>query len=368
MSDQLRDTAKPDPTTAPRPLSRWKSCPERTALAAALSFGLFLAASACTGPQGGPASAGGSGSTDDLSAVPRIVKEVQPSAVTIQTEQGIGSGVIYHNDGTIVTDAHVIEDQQKQPFKSVQIHFADGTQASATVVGVDDPTDVAVVKANRGNLPAAKFSTSTPIIGQLTVVIGSPLGLEQTVTAGIVSGLHRNMPPSEGTPHGLLDLIQTDAPISPGNSGGAVVNSSSEIIGLSEAYLPPSSGAVSIGFVTPAPTVTEVADQILKSGVATHPVLGIIPTDISPEVASRFGLPTTSGALVIEVAQGGPAAKAGLQPGDIITRFDGQKITSVTDLLAAIRKKEPGQQSDVELQRRQDTKSVKVTLGSTAKE
>jgi S1-C subfamily serine protease len=176
------------------------------------------------------------------------------------------------------------------------------------------------------------------------------------------------MPPSEGSPQGLIDLIQTDAPISPGNSGGAVVNSSSEIIGLSEAYLPPSSGAVSIGFVTPAATVTDVADQILKSGVATHPVLGIIPTDISPEVANRFGLPTTSGALVIDVAQGGPAAKAGLQPGDIITQFDGQKIASVTDLLAAVRKKEPGQQSDVVFQRGQDTKSVKVTLGSTAKE
>ncbi len=209
--------------------------------------------------------------------------------------------MVYRSDGTIVTDAHVVEDQQKMPFKSVRIHFADGSQASATVVGVDDPTDVAVVKA-----------------------------------------------------------------ISPGNSGGAVVNSSSEIIGLSEAYLPPSSGAVSIGFVTPAATVTDVADQIHKSGVATHPVLGIIPTDISPEVANRFGLPTTSGALVIEVAQGGPAAKAGLQPGDIITQFDAQKIANVTDLLAAVRKKEPGQQSDVGFQRGQDKKSVKVTLGSTA--
>ncbi|WP_087873324.1 S1C family serine protease [Arthrobacter globiformis] len=287
--------------------------------------------------------------------------------VTIQTSGGVGSGVVYRSDGTIVTDAHVVEDQQKKPFKSVRIRFADGSQAQATVIGVDDPTDVAVVKADRDNLPAAKFSTALPEVGQLAVVIGSPLGLEQTVTAGIVSALHRNMPPSEGAPQGLVDLIQTDAPISPGNSGGAVVNSNSEVIGLSEAYLPPSSGAVSIGFVTPAATVIDVADQILKSGVATHAVLGIIPTDISPEVASRFGLATTSGALVIEVAQGGPAAKAGLQPGDIITQFDGQKIASVTDLLAAVRKKEPGQQSEVGYQRGQETKSAKVTLGSTAK-
>jgi serine protease DegQ len=286
--------------------------------------------------------------------------------VTIETPGGVGSGVVYRSDGTIVTDAHVVEDQQKKPFMSVLIRFADGSQASAVVVGVDDATDVAVVKADRGNLPAAKFSTALPEVGQLAVVIGSPLGLEQTVTAGIVSALHRNMPPSDGSPQGLIDLIQTDAPISPGNSGGAVVNSSSEIIGLSEAYLPPSSGAVSIGFVTPAATVTDVADQILKNGVATHPVLGIIPTDISPEVADRFGLPSTSGALVIEVAQGGPAAKAGLQPGDIITQLDAQKIANVTDLLAAVRKKEPGQQADIGFQRGQDTKSVKVTLGSTA--
>jgi serine protease DegQ len=337
---------------------------------AALGAGLLIVGSACTGSPPAPASqsasAGASNSTGDLSAVPRIVREVEPSVVTIETSGGIGSGVVYRSDGTIVTDAHVVEDQQKKPSKSVRIHFADGSQAPATVVGVDDPTDVAVVKADRGNLPAAKFSTAPLEVGQLTVVIGSPLGLEQTVTAGIVSALHRNMPPSEGSPQGLIDLIQTDAPISPGNSGGAAVNSNSEIIGLSEAYLPPSSGAVSIGFVTPAATVTDVAEQILKSGVATHPVLGIVPTDITQEVANRFGLPTTSGALVIEVAKGGPAANAGLQPGDIITQFDGQKISSVTDLLAAIRKKQPGQQSDVGFQRGQDTKSVKVTLGSTA--
>jgi serine protease DegQ len=342
----------------------------RGAWTAVLGAGLLIFASACTGSAPAPASpsasAEGSKSTGDLSAVPGIVREVEPSVVTIQTSSGIGSGVVYRSDGTIVTDAHVVEDQQKKPSASVRIHFADGSQASATVVGVDDPTDVAVLKADRGNLPAAKFSTSPPEVGQLAVVIGSPLGLEQTVTAGIISALHRNMPPSEGSPQGLIDLIQTDAPISPGNSGGAVVNNSSEIVGLSEAYLPPSSGAVSIGFVTPVATVTEVADQILKSGVATHPVLGIIPTDITPEVASRFGLPTTSGALVIEVAQGGPAAQAGLAPGDIITKFDGLNIATVTDLLAAIRKKEPGQQSDVEFHRGQDTKSVKVTLGSTA--
>ncbi len=123
---------------------------------------------------------------------------------------------------------------------------------------------------------------------------------------------------------------------------------------------------MSIGFVTPTATVVDVAEQILKSGAAKHPVLGIVPTDISPEIADRFGLPVTSGALVVGVAQGGPAASAGLQPGDIITRFDGQNIASVTDLLAAIRKKEPGQQSVIGFQRGKETKSATATLGSTA--
>ncbi|MCF3141386.1 trypsin-like peptidase domain-containing protein [Paenarthrobacter sp. AR 02] len=338
---------------------------------AILGAGLVILMSSCTGsppmPPSQTTAPAGSGSTGDLSAVPGIVREVESSVVTIQTSGGIGSGVIYRSDGTIVTDAHVVEDQEKKPSKNVQIRFADGSEAPATVVGVDDATDVAVVKADRGNLPAAKFSTALPQVGQLTVVIGSPLGLEQTVTAGIVSALHRNMPPSEESPQGLIDLIQTDAPISPGNSGGAVVNSSSEIIGLSEAYLPPSSGAVSIGFVTPTATVTDVAEQILKSGSAIHPVLGIVPSDISPEIADRFGLPVASGALVIGVAPGGPAASAGLQPGDIITQFDGQKIASVTDLLAGIRKKDPGQQSVIEFQRGKENKSVTATLGSTAK-
>ena len=251
----------------------------RIAVAGLIAVGLLTVGTGCTGQPSNQASAGtpsttasgqapgngagsgagsgsGGGSADSLAtaglpAVPGIVRQVEPSVVTIRTQIGLGSGVVYHSDGTIVTDAHVVEDQQKQPYKTVQVQFADGSQASAKVVGVDDATDVGVIKADKTNLPAAKFSSSQPEVGQLDVVIGSPLGLDETVTAGIISALHRNMPPSQEAPQGSLDLIQTDAPISPGNSGGAVVNSNSEVIGLSEAYLPPSSGAVAIGFVTP---------------------------------------------------------------------------------------------------------------------
>lgn len=306
-----------------------------------------------------PASAG-------LPAVPGVVKEVEPSVVTIRTAIGLGSGVVYHSDGAIVTDAHVVENQQKQAYKEVQIQFADGSQAKAAVVGVDDVTDVAVLKVDRTGLPAAKFASSAPEVGSMTVVIGSPLGLAETVTAGIVSSLHRNMPPSKESPHGAIDLLQTDAPISPGNSGGAVADSSGQVIGLSEAYLPPSSGAVAIGFVTPSSTVTAVADQLLKSGSVKHAALGVVPTDITAQIAQRFSLSTTSGALVLNVSQGSPADQAGMQAGDIITKFAGTPVGNVTDLLAALRKQSPGQQVDVVVQRGKASQTLHCTLGDLA--
>ncbi|MDQ6754854.1 MAG: trypsin-like peptidase domain-containing protein [Actinomycetota bacterium] len=338
----------------------------RISCVAALAAGVTLAAAGCTGsPAPSPSSSAAAGA--GLPAVPGIVKALEPSVVTIRTSIGLGSGVVYKADGVIVTDAHVVEDKNKLPFKTVQVQFADGSQVSASVVGVDDVFDVAVIRATRSNLPAAKFSSSVPEVGALTVVLGSPLGLADTVTAGIVSALHRNMPASAESPQGITDLLQTDAPISPGNSGGAAVNGNSEVIGLAEAYLPPSSGAVSIGFVTPSTTVTEVADQLLKNGTVKHALLGVVPSDISPQVAQQFNLSTTKGALVLDAPQGGPAASAGIQPGDIITAFAGTQINSALDLTAAIRQKEPGQKVEVVIQRGKNTKTFSVTLGKSGK-
>ncbi len=199
--------------------------PPRLVPAIVLACTLGLGLSGCTGssgaspsstttPPGSPAAPGSPSSVaaQGLPAVPGIVKEVEPSVVTIRTAIGLGSGVVYRADGTMVTDAHVVEDQQKQPYKNVQVQFADGSQVAADVIGVDDVSDVAVIKAQRSNLPAATFSSSVPVVGALTVVLGSPLGLAETVTAGIVSALHRNMPASKESPQGITDLIQTDAP------------------------------------------------------------------------------------------------------------------------------------------------------------
>jgi S1-C subfamily serine protease len=302
-----------------------------------------------------------------LPAVPGIVKQVEPSVVTITTPVGLGSGVVYYSDGAIVTDAHVVEDQQKQPFKKVQVQFADGSQVGASVVAVDDVTDVAVIKADRKNLPAATFATADPEVGSLSVVLGSPLGLADTVTAGIVSALHRNMPPSQESPHGLVGLLQTDAPISPGNSGGAVVDGHGQVIGLSEAYLPPSSGAVAIGFVTPASTVTSIADQLLKNGTAKHAFLGVVPRDITPQIASQLNLSQTSGALIIQVTPGSPAAKAGIRQGDVITKFGNMPVNTSLDLIVAVRNVSPGDTTKVVLSRGGESKTVTATMANQAR-
>ncbi len=313
-----------------------------------------------------PAPATSSGSADaprGLPAVPGIVKQLQPSVVTIRTKIGLGSGVVYKSNGVIVTDAHVVENEQHQPFEHVQVSFADGQKVGAKVLAVDNVTDVAVIKADRTGLPVPKFATGLPQVGEMCVVIGSPLGLAETATAGIVSGLHRTMPPSDESPQGLFNLIQTDAPISPGNSGGPVANGNGVVIGLSEAYIPPSEGAVAIGFVTPATIVTDIADQLLASGKAKHAFLGVQPSNISSQMVQLYGLPR-SGALVLQVVPHSPAAQAGLQRGDVIVKLDGDKVGNVTDLLRVLREAQPGEQVPVEVDRNGQAKTLHVRLTS----
>ncbi|MCX7521661.1 trypsin-like peptidase domain-containing protein [Microbacterium sp. STN6] len=343
----------------------------RRVLATGAALALAGALAACTGmPNPAPAATSeppaapqvAAPTSASLAVVPEVVKQVEPSVVTITTPIGLGSGVIYRSDGTIVTDAHVVENEQKRPFDTVQVQFADGAQAQASVIAVDDTTDVAVIKAKRKGLPAATFAKSEPEVGELAIVLGSPLGLDETVTAGIISGLHRNMPASSQSPQGLIDLIQTDAPISPGNSGGAVVNGQAQVVGLSEAYLPPSSGAVAIGFVTPSTTVTDVADQLLKSGKASHAFLGVVCRDITPQLADQLELSKTEGALVIQVQDGSPAASAGIKPGDIITKVGDRNVHTVLDLVAAVRAAKVGHTVTITDVRGKKSLSLQATL------
>ncbi|MFN2557296.1 MAG: S1C family serine protease [Nitriliruptorales bacterium] len=290
-------------------------------------------------------------------AIPRIVAEVEPSVVAVLSENGEGSGVIYRSDGTIVTNYHVVAGARR-----VQIQLADGSSLPAAVLATDEPTDLAVLRIERDNLPPARFATSLPTVGELAIAIGNPLGLENTVTAGIISGVQRSVPASGPIPASLVDLIQTDAPISPGNSGGALVNGRAEVVGISVAYVPPGLGAVSIGFAIPAPAVTDVVEQLLAGGQVRHAFLGIEYAPITPQIAQRFGLETATGVLVVAVVPGSPAATAGLVPGDAIASFDGQPVREVSDLLVALRRAQPGQVATLSVLRGGQTREVRVVL------
>ena len=269
------------------------------------------------------------------------VKAVQQTPYGAQKEEGIGSGVIYRSDGYIITNNHVVEGS-----RDVEVAFADGSTERGQVVGTDPTTDIAVVKVNHDNLPAASFASTDPIVGQMDVAVGSPSGFESTVTSGIVSGTGREVPAQitggrQDT--SLVDLIQTDAAISPGNSGGALADREGQVIGINVAYLPPGqTGAENIGFAIPSSTATSVADQIIKSGEAVHPYLGVYLSDLTQETASKFGSSVDSGALVEKVTPGGPAADAGIQRGDVIVAAGSQEISSSGDVISALRHYQPG--------------------------
>ncbi|MGY5884766.1 S1C family serine protease [Modestobacter lacusdianchii] len=277
------------------------------------------------------------GGTGTLAQVPDIAARLQPSVVTILTAAGSGSGVVYREDGLIVTNEHVVRDSI-----SVDVAFADGQRVSGTVLATDAVTDLALVEAERTGLPAAKFQRQLPTIGELAVVIGSPLGFQNTVTAGIISGLHREIPGSASQSQALVDLIQTDAAISPGNSGGALVDGDGQVIGISEAYIPPQAGAVSLGFAIPSATVIDVIEELEGDGEAEHAFVGIEPATITPQIAEQLGLPSTEGVIVRAVVPGGPAVTAGIESGDVITAVDGEPSASPEDLLAALRDRDPG--------------------------
>lgn len=310
------------------------------------------------GQSSGGQSSGERPSSEELS-IPDLVDAVEPSVVTIFTDGGLGSGVVYTADGVIITNEHVVRGAT-----TVEVGFADGQRVAGRVVAADPVVDIAVVEADRQDLPAAEFATDLPEVGETAVVIGSPLGFENTVTSGIISALHREIPGSASTSQSLVDLIQTDAAISPGNSGGAVVNLQGQIIGISEAYIPPSAGAVALGFAIPAATATSVADQLLEDGTAEHAYLGLVPGAITPQIAEQLGLTRPDGAVVLSVVNGGPADDAGLRPGDVLVRLDDEEVRSPEDLLGSLRRREPGDEVTLEFLRGDEPQSTEATLAS----
>jgi serine protease DegQ len=289
--------------------------------------------------------------------IPDIVQEVQPSVVAVLTERGQGSGVVWSSDGVVVTNHHVIAGAER-----IRVAFADGRRSPARVQASDPATDLAVLRSERTGLPAASFASRLPAPGELAIAIGNPLGFANSVTVGVVSGLHRGIPGSAGRTLALVDLIQTDAAISPGNSGGALVGPDGELIGVNEAYIPPAAGAVSLGFAIPAPTVVDVVEQLLADGEVSHPFVGIRTAPLTPQIAERFDLGSSEGALVLEVEAGSPADAAGMRPGDVITSVDGTAVRSVEDFLGQLRRREPGDRIGITVLRAGQEQVLQVTL------
>ncbi|MBA3524230.1 MAG: trypsin-like peptidase domain-containing protein [Geodermatophilaceae bacterium] len=279
-----------------------------------------------------------------------MAAEATPSVVTIEVagaqQSGTGSGVIIRSDGYIVTNNHVVA--AAGDGGTITVDLSDGRRAAATLVGTDPSSDLAVVKVDIDGLPAVTFADSdSVVVGELVVAIGSPLGLDGTVTSGVVSAVDRPVSTGDSADgQTVIDAIQTDAAINPGNSGGALLDADGDVVGINSAIatlgssasqLPgqsAESGSIGVGFAIPSNTVKSVAEQIITSGRATHAQLGVQARDYATAAAA--------GAQVQEVTIGGPAAEAGLRRGDIVTEVDGRRIENVDTLIVSVREHTPG--------------------------
>ena len=309
-----------------------------------------------------PNAASGEGASPDIAAVSAAVS---PSVVHIGVAglggTGSGSGVVLREDGYILTNAHVVNGAEQ-----VEVTLPDGSVNPAEVVGADAASDLAVVQVSDGDdLPVPDFATVAPAVGDPAIAIGSPFGLEGSVTSGIVSALNRSLPGDSGT---LVNMIQTDAAINPGNSGGALVNGDGEVIGINTAILSPSGANDGIGFAIPITTALPIADQLIEQGFAEHAQLGIQGQDVDPQAAELYNLGVDNGALVVLVAEGSAAEEAGLERGDIITAIDDEPVTSMADLAGQISAHAPGDEVTLTLVRDGDEQTVEVTLGSAPRE
>ena len=314
-----------------------------------------------TAPASGAASAGAASSLEQQ--YEQVVAQVLPSVVQISTSVGSGSGVVYDAKGDIVTNAHVVGTAT-----SLQVGLASGGKPlPAVVVGVFAPDDLAVIRvqSGAGSLHPASFGRSAAVrVGEIVLAMGNPLGLTGTVTDGIVSATGRTVSEGQGSSAVLISAIQTSAPINPGNSGGALVNLAGQVIGIPTlaATSPQLGGAAAgIGFAIPSDTVTSIAAQLISSGKVTNSgraSLGIA----AQTVADATGQP--AGVGIVSVTPGGGAARAGIQPGDIITALAGQPTTSLAALQSVLAARKPGDRVQAHLSRDGVVSTVTITLGS----
>jgi serine protease Do len=351
-------------------------------------FGLALAlAGGCTVEEGVELPRPGSGTVLPGGSFRNVVQDVLPTIVFIQTEitpppglehllpgipmdrreplaVGMGSGVIFSHDGYILTNNHVVQDAER-----VRVVLQDRRHFEAEVIGRDPSTEVAVVRIPGNGFPVARLGDSDHLqVGDWVLALGSPLGLQFSVTAGIVSGVGRaigilghDMEPEQAAP--LEHFIQTDATLSPGNSGGALINAAGEVIGINTAVAAAQASPGSVGFAIPSNLARSVAEQLIRFGEVRRGYLGVALSNMSPAMAANRGLERVEGAVVASVEPGSPAAAAGLQQDDVILEIEGLAVHTVSDLQNHLAGLQPGSTVTLRLTRGGREMTMPVELG-----
>jgi serine protease DegQ len=272
-----------------------------------------------------------------------------------QQQAGLGSGVIISADGYILTNNHVVEGADE-----IEVVLNDSRRARAKVIGTDPESDLAILKVVLDRLPVITLGNSDNLqVGDQVLAIGNPFGVGQTVTGGIVSALGRN----QLGINTFENFIQTDAAINPGNSGGALVDVNGQLMGINTAIYSRSGGSMGIGFAIPVSTAKLVLEGIVKDGTVRRGWIGVEPAELSPELMETFGVKARNGVLITGVLQNGPAAQAGIRPGDVVLEVAGNKIATVSELLSSVAALRPGEATAFKLQRRDDALSLNVTPG-----
>jgi serine protease Do len=272
-----------------------------------------------------------------------------------QPTQGMGSGFIVSNDGYIVTNAHVVDGATE-----VTVKLTDRREFTAKVMGADKRTDIALIKIDARDLPALDISSKPDVKrGEWVIAIGSPFGFENSVSAGVVSGVHRALPNGQ-----MVPFIQTDVAVNPGNSGGPLLNARGQVVGVNSQIYSRSGGYMGLSFAIPTDVALRVADQIKSGGKVAHGRLGVGIQGLDQSLAQSFGLKDANGAVVGSVEKGGPADKAGFKAGDVIRKIDGTAMTDSTDVTSRIGNTAPGTKLSFEVWREGKAVDLTATIGT----